>query len=595
VVIQASRGGLTSIEQSLVEHVRQGEWLDLGGDEVIDEAEMRSWGPSRTCRSTVIRDILRGQLTANPDPHGLRLRGAKITGRLDLQNLRTEVNFELEDCFLAEGILAQDAYLATVDLSGCLMEHPTEPPLDATRLTCRQLSLRNASVISHSEGGGARLVDAHIGRNLDCRGASLCNDSGPALDVEGAQISRSMSLRGLAATCSDEVSAVNLSAAHIGVELDCEGASLRNKSGMALLADGLEVGKCVFLRGGFTATGVGELGAVRLRGVHIGISLECDGAKLDNDSGPALSAQGLWVGQNVLLREGFTATGAGTLGAVFLRSAHIGARFDCAQAKLHNCSGPALNAYGMQVDQDMFFTAGFTAIGGGPGVAVDLTAARVGGALVFAPQELMHMADSHQRLALDGLTYAGVPREISAQDWLRLLRDATPGYAAQPYQQLATGYRALGDERRAREILMAQRDDQLSRTETRRPEWTWSRITKITLGYGYQPWRALLFLAAVLALSCVLAVTLGSHGALTQTLKTATPDQPCTLVQRVSVGLDLNLPVGTTVARTTCDLTRDSASTTAAWLTVAGWVLRVMAWVFAALFIAGFTSAVRKT
>jgi hypothetical protein len=34
---------------------------------------------------------------------------------------------------------------------------------------------------------------------------------------------------------------------------------------------------------------------------------------------------------------------------------------------------------------------------------------------------------------------------------------------------------------------------------------------------------------------------------------------------------------------------------TAAWLTAAGWVLRLLAWAFAALFIAGFTSAVRKT
>jgi hypothetical protein len=41
--------------------------------------------------------------------------------------------------------------------------------------------------------------------------------------------------------------------------------------------------------------------------------------------------------------------------------------------------------------------------------------------------------------------------------------------------------------------------------------------------------------------------------------------------------------------------TPDSASVTADWLSVAGWVLRLLAWVFAALFIAGFTSAVRKT
>jgi hypothetical protein len=53
--------------------------------------------------------------------------------------------------------------------------------------------------------------------------------------------------------------------------------------------------------------------------------------------------------------------------------------------------------------------------------------------------------------------------------------------------------------------------------------------------------------------------------------------------------------VGTSVARAGCDLTTDSGSVTAAWLTSAGWVLRLLAWTFAALFIAGFTGAVRKT
>ncbi len=99
----------------------------------------------------------------------------------------------------------------------------------------------------------------------------------------------------------------------------------------------------------------------------------------------------------------------------------------------------------------------------------------------------------------------------------------------------------------------------------------------------------------MLAVSCILAVVLGAHGALAQTSKTATSGRSCTVVQQVSVGLDLNLPVGASVARAACDLTGDSASVTAAWLTAAGWVLRLLAWAFAALFIAGFTSAVRKT
>jgi hypothetical protein len=211
------------------------------------------------------------------------------------------------------------------------------------------------------------------------------------------------------------------------------------------------------------------------------------------------------------------------------------------------------------------------------------------------PAQLEHAVDPHRLLAVDGLTYASVPEPLSGGDWLQLLRDCTPRYAAQPYQQVAAVHRALGDERKVRHVLIAQRDNQLARTHTRWPERAWGWITKVTLGYGYQPWRALLFLAGVVVASCVLAVVLGAHGALAQTDKTAAPGRPCTVMQQVSVGLDLNLPVGTSVARADCDLTKDSASVTAAWLTAVGWVLRLLAWVFAALFIAGFTSAVRKT
>jgi len=65
---------LASVEQSLVECVCRGEWLDLAAhDEVVDETAMRSWCADRTCRAAVIRDILLGRLAPDPDPHGLRL------------------------------------------------------------------------------------------------------------------------------------------------------------------------------------------------------------------------------------------------------------------------------------------------------------------------------------------------------------------------------------------------------------------------------------------------------------------------------------------------------------------------------------------
>jgi hypothetical protein len=600
---------LTSVELSLVEHVGRGERLDLAADdEAVDEAAMRSWGESRTCRATVIRDILRGRLAADPDPRGLWFRGARITGRLDLQNVATDVSLELIACFLEEGVLARDARLASVVLRGCLVEHSAEPPLDGARLTCTVLALDGATVIGHSGDGAVCLLGAHIGGHLGCVGADLRNDSGPALYADGLQVGQAMFLRGgFTATGSGEGGAVRLAGAHIGGQLDCTGAELRNDSGPALNGDSLQVGQAMFLRGGFTATGSGEGGAVRLAGAHIGGQLSCAGADLRNGSGPALNADGLQVGQGMYLRRGFTPTGsngAGRVreftaigsaedGAVRLVGAHIGGQLGCVGVDLLNGSGPALHAEGLQVGQGMILVGRFT-VGRDAAVAVDLTGARVDGTLIFAPR-LAHAADPHRRLAVDGLTYAGVPQQISARDWLALLRDGTPGYAAQPYQQLAAGYRALGDERQAREILIAQRDDELTRTHTRWSEKLWGKITKVTLGYGYQPWRALWFLAGVVVVSCVLAVVLGAHGALAQASKTAAPGRSCTLVQQVSVGLDLNLPVGTSVARTACDLTTDSASATGDWLTAIGWVLRVLAWMFAALFIAGFTSAVRKT
>ena len=115
------------------------------------------------------------------------------------------------------------------------------------------------------------------------------------------------------------------------------------------------------------------------------------------------------------LADGFIATGSGEDGAVHPRGAHIGGQLDCSGAELRNDSGLALAADSLQVDQALFFTNGFIATGGGADVVVDLTVARVSGALVFDPARLEHAADPHRRLAVDGLTYAGVPQRISAR------------------------------------------------------------------------------------------------------------------------------------------------------------------------------------
>jgi hypothetical protein len=369
VVTQApAGGGLTSLEQSLVDHVTRGELLDLAADdEEIDEAAMRSWDESRTCRATVIRDILRGRLAADPDPHGLRLRGARITGRIDLENLTTDVGFELTDCFLKEGLVARDARLSFFSLARCRLEHPTEPALDGDRLTCSVLDLAETTIISHAEGGGAvRLSDAHIGGPLDCSGAEIHNDSGLALVADGLQVDQGVSLTGgFTATGTGDRGAVSLRSARIGLQFSCTGVELRNDSGPALDADNLKVGQGMYVRRGFVATGGGEDGAVRIAGAHIGGQLVCAGAELRNDTGPALRADNLQVGRDMHLIDGFTTTGAGEDGAVRIAGAHIGGQFVCAGAQLRNDTGPALIADSLQVGQAMALIGELT--GGGRG------------------------------------------------------------------------------------------------------------------------------------------------------------------------------------------------------------------------------------
>jgi hypothetical protein len=321
----------------LVDFVTSGKTLDLAGEESVNESVMRSWSETRTVQADMIREILLGRLAAPPDPHGLRLRGARIGGCLDLENITTTVGLELYDCFLPDGVVARDASLAFLTFEGCLLEHPSGPPIAADRLRVASLvSLSRSTVIASAEDGAVRLAGAHIGY------------------------------------------------------LYCPGTKIRNESGGALLADTVQVDQDVFLNDGFEAVGAGDSGAVSLTGARIGGQMYCSGAKIRNESGVALSADN------------------------------------------------------MHIDQGMFLNPGFEAVGAGDNAAVRLTGTHIAGQLEFSPTGVKNGSRPQAQLELDGLTYGRIPTGLSLKKWLSLLRNGTPSYADQPYQQLAAVYRAAG-------------------------------------------------------------------------------------------------------------------------------------------------------
>ena len=557
---------------------------------------MRSWGDDRTISASVIRDLVRGRLVAEPDPHGLRLRGARITGRIDLANITSDLVLELRDCLLPGGLDLRNARLPVVALTGCRIEQAADSgaaPVDATRFTARVLSFDSSTILAAAATGAVRLAAARIG-TVDCRGARLGNTGGPALDADGLHADHSVFLNdGFTATSTSEQGTVRLIGAHIGGQLNCGGASLRNTTGPALNADELSVVQGVLLHRGFSATSTSEQGTIRLLGAAIG-TLDGAGARLENTAGPALDADNLEVKRDVGLDRGFIATGVSDQGAVVLTGAHVGGLLDCSAARMANTDGPALHANGLRVDQDVTLAEGFIATTAGCPVVLALAGARFGGNFRFDSEVVTHAAADHGSLVeLDGLTYSGLPRPASVQGWLTVLSKHTPRYAAHPYQHLATAYRAAGHDRDARTVLIAQRRDQLDRGGLTGSERAWGRLTGLTLGYGYQPWRALLLLVATLAAAVALSVAGGHHGALAQKAAVGTaPAGPCTTTDQIGVGLDLGTPLIKTGARDRCQTTSTPAGQA---LTLTGWILQLLAWAFATLFIAGFTGAVRKT
>jgi len=275
---------LTPTERRLCEFAAEGGRLDLRTGRLDDDdpAQGQTWEAHRQIRSQLLYQLLtgRGDLDAcfGP-PRAIRVRGALVIASLDLSDLDLRCPLELSGCHL----------------NGVVNLAKTKAP---------DVSL-----------AGSYLSDALLARRL-----CLTHD----LDLGGATLR----------------AAVNLDGANIGGAFDCSGARLRNDSGPALAADGLTVGGGVFLRSGFTATGAGEDGAVRLTGANIGGAFSCSGAQLRNDSGPAFYADRLTVGGGVFLREGFTATGAGKDGAVRLLGANISGQLGCSGAQTA-CSSAA--------------------------------------------------------------------------------------------------------------------------------------------------------------------------------------------------------------------------------------------------------------
>jgi len=106
--------------------------------------------------------------------------------------------------------------------------------------------------------------------------------------------------------------------------------------------------------------------------------------------------------------------------------------------------------------------------------------------------------------SLEGTTYQALEPWLPAKQRLRWPDRDPGGHQPRAYEQLATYYSSIGQPTQARSVMYArERDRAIAKPPLAR---ICSLLQDVTVGYGYQPGRALAWLIALLAIGSVTEV-----------------------------------------------------------------------------------------
>ncbi|MCO5967533.1 translocation/assembly module TamB domain-containing protein [Actinoallomurus soli] len=314
---------LTEAEKLVWRRFRTGDWADLRtGDPALDDVTGgASWGPERTVDAEVIRALLLGAAGAEPGRHpALRLRGARVTGRLDLMGASVEYALVCEGCHFEEPLRFVEASTKTVRITGSRL-----PALNGARLRLDGILNLHLSRVEH----GVRLDRAKITGEVTLRGATLGPDSaGVALAADGMAVDGNVE-------CDEGFTtdgAVRLRGARLTGSMSLIRARLSCPGGRALDGSNLTVDGWLAVR---AATVTGRFG---LQNARIAGWIDLAAARLSNPGGDAFTAGGLAVDGGVWAHRGFAAEGA-----VRLVGARLGGNLTLTGAHLDNPGGTALN------------------------------------------------------------------------------------------------------------------------------------------------------------------------------------------------------------------------------------------------------------
>ncbi|CAL9357588.1 hypothetical protein SUDANB106_00597 [Streptomyces sp. enrichment culture] len=291
------------------------EGVDLRESADDDPADGASWGPGRTVRAEVLRVLLLDGPTTGGRVPGLKLTGARVTGRLDLMYGTVEPAMRLRSCHFEKPPNLYGAQVRALVLSDSVLPGLTAGTLRVD-IVLRMTGCRVTGPVrlAGAQLSGALFLDGAV---LGVPGARSGQPPGPEREDSEERPEPALQLNH--ATVGTDVWAVGLTAhgrvrmdgATVGGLVNLDDAELHDPDGLALEAETLSVGTDL------RAARLRARGMVNLSGATIPRRLVLSSARLSTPAGQALRASVSTIGELWLRGT------APVQGAVNLRGAQL--------------------------------------------------------------------------------------------------------------------------------------------------------------------------------------------------------------------------------------------------------------------------------
>ncbi|MEU3336488.1 membrane-associated oxidoreductase [Streptomyces sp. NPDC002144] len=304
------------------------------------------------------------------------------------------------------------------------------------------------------------------------------------------------------------------------------------------------------------APGLRAHGQVRLTGASVSGAVNLRDTEFDHPSGTALDAQNLTVGSDV------RAACLTAHGRVDFRGSRIPGCLDLLHARLSRPGGTALRA-SSSVIGELWLRGGD----------------RVDGALNLRRSHIelltLEPAMLPGEVYVSELTYTALTPHVPAEHRLPMLERDGDGYVPYAYEQLSAAYRRVGDDHAARLVLLAkQRRLRSTRAWYGR---VWGYVQDATVGYGFHPLRAAVWLLSLLAVG---SLAYALHHPRPLKASEAPHFNP------VFYTLDLLLPV--------ISFGQEDAFAPSGWYQYLAYVLIITGWILATTVVTGVTRTVSR-